>query len=173
MDMGGAADPLALEFPLECLLQLLPDYGSADVLAALCVLRHRQRSQQKQQQQQPSAKAAALKAPPGHRPPLLPVQPQPQPHHHHQQRQQAPPPAPPVAPAAAAPASSSSSVPPLDARVMAVLQAQAGTAEGLTVDECARALLPHASRAEVEACLVGFEESFLAYRGPRGGFKLL
>jgi hypothetical protein len=56
---------------------------------------------------------------------------------------------------------------------MAVLQAQAGKAEGVTVDECVRALSGGASRSEVEACLVGFEESFLAYRGPGGGFKLL
>lgn len=63
---------------------------------------------------------------------------------------------------------------------MSVLQAHA---EGVTIDDCVRticssssassALVGKVTRAAVEGVLVGLEESFMAYRGPGGAFKLL
>lgn len=194
----GGRDPLALDFPLVCLRQLLPDYGDADVLAALCALRHRRRQQAKQQQppppqrhgqqkQQQQQSGTATKLP--NRAPLacLPCPPP--------RQQPAPPPAPAAssmpsnimskpqtqpsvvqaaaAPPAPAPEAPANTGPSLEAQVMGVLQARGGAAEGVTVDECVRALSGKVSRAAVEGVLGGLEESFLAYRGPGGGFKLL
>lgn len=61
---------------------------------------------------------------------------------------------------------------------MGVLRTRGGAAGvEVTIDECVWALSGkgkgNVSRAAVEDALGGLEQSFLAYRGPGGGFKLL
>lgn len=154
----GGEDPLAIGFPLQCLRQLLPDYGDADVLAALCLLRHQQQRQRASCGAVTAPKiTSGIVMPPAARPPLAPLA------------------HPPLKEARAAAGAT-----PLKAAVMAILQARDGAGEGVTIGDCMRALSSSswsfpgeaATVAAVEAAFVGLEESFLVYR-TGGGFKLL